>query len=129
MWLHPTQNTEYGGYCISVNHRTKAVDFWIDVGGKYEILSHPITPGVFHTVFGTYDGRSIVLYVDGKEVVRRANSGPIHYPTMEAAKAFCVGGDITDKGEASNFYEGKIVFARVYGWALNSRQIELLSDV
>lgn len=122
-------NTEFGGYCISVNNQNKGVDFWINIGGNYEILSHPITPGGLHTVFGTYDGKEIVLYVDGKAVVRRKKSGPIHYPTIEAAKAFCVAGDITGEGKPSNYYDGTISFARVYAWALREDQVKNLSGI
>lgn len=120
-------NTENGGYCFEINHQKKTLEFWCHVGGNYIIVSAPFSAGEFHTAYGVYDGRRIRLYLDGKEVAGKDASGLIRYPSSNAAKAFCVGADINSGGGASNHFEGRIVFARIYGWALTEPQIRNLS--
>lgn len=120
-------NTELGGYSFAINHQKKTLEFWLNIEGSYTVLSAALTPGEFHTTYGVYNGREAVLYLDGREVAKSGLGGKIHYPKPDEAKAFCIGGDITDKGNATNFFAGSVVFARVYGWALNHGQIKNLS--
>lgn len=120
-------NTENGGYCFELNHRKKTLEFWCHINGRYVIVSHPVSVGEYHTAFGVYDGRKVALHLDGKPVAETQASGMITYPGIDAAKAFCIGADINSSGGASSNFEGKIVFARVYAWALSPSQIVNLS--
>lgn len=120
-------NTEHGGYAFEINHRNKTLEFWCHAGGKYVVVSAPIAAGQYVTAFGVYDGRHVILYLDGKEAARREATGPIHYTTNNAARAFCVGADINSSGGGSAFFAGTVAFARVYGWALTAEQVGNLS--
>lgn len=121
-------NTEQGGYGLSLDHTKKAIVLWLDIQGRYVNLSTPVTPGEFHTAYVVYNGTEVLLYLDGKPVAKSKHSGEIHYTKNEKSRAFCIGGDIDHRGLTSNHFEGKISFAEVYSWALNSEQIKNLSQ-
>lgn len=120
-------NTEAGGYALEINHTKKTLEFWCRVNDRYVIVSHAISDQDYHTAFGVYDGRKVLLYLDGKPVAGASASGPIHYTTNEAARAFCVGADINHTGGASTNFQGRIVYAQVYSWALKPGQVANLS--
>ena len=119
-------NTEGGGVCLELNHSAGTLEFWCHVGGSYQIISAPVRPGT-HTAFGVFDGKSVILYLDGKEAVRRDAVGPLTFTQNQSARAFCVGSDIANGGAGSAFFAGGIQFAKAFNWALNSKQIENLS--
>lgn len=120
-------NTEQGGYGFTLHHRKKCLEFWIRLGGDYRVLSHPVEPGKDVTAFAVYDGLELSLYVNGEIAVHREESGLIVYPDRDAARAFCIGGDITPHGRPANHFQGKIAFARVYSWPLRESQIREMS--
>ena len=120
-------NTQMSGLSLEINGKTKRLEFWASVGGKYQIVSAPIRVGEFVDAFGTYDGKSVVLYVGGKEVARVEAPGRLTHPTDPAVQAFCVGSDIAGGGEGSNYFEGDIAWAKLYSWGLTAEQVANLS--
>ncbi len=120
-------NTEGRGVSFEINGKSQTLEFWASVDGKYEILSTPIEVGKFYDVFGTYDGETLILYVDGKEVARKKKAGKLTHPTAEKVRAFCVGADVARDGNGGAFFKGSIVRARIFTWALTAEQVANLS--
>ncbi|MDO4569143.1 MAG: LamG-like jellyroll fold domain-containing protein [Planctomycetia bacterium] len=121
-------NTEGGGYCFEINAPARELEFWCHVAGRYQIVRAPISSGEYISAFGVYDGSHVILYINGREAARVAASGQITYTSREAARAFCIGSDISSRGDGSNFFKGTVAHARLYGWALTPEQIKNLSE-
>ena len=120
-------NTEGSGIELSVNGQEKALKLWCSVNGAYKILSAPVHSGRWLDAFGTFDGESVVLYLDGKEVARERAPGVLTHPQDAKVQAFCIGADIAPGGVGSAFFKGKIAYAKLYSWALTPEQIANLS--
>ncbi|MBQ9875069.1 MAG: metallophosphoesterase [Thermoguttaceae bacterium] len=120
-------NTQNAGITFEIDRATKHLSFWANVDGKYAILKTPVEPGVLHNVFGTYDGKVAVLYLDGKEVARQEAPGKLKHPAEPDLQAFCVGADVTSGGRGGNCFNGKIFRASVFNWALTPEQVANLS--
>lgn len=119
-------NTESGGFAFELNHSKKSLEFWCHVAGHYVIISSPITPGE-HTVCGTYDGKKVSLFIDGELAAEHSASGHLTFTANPSARAFCLGSDIANGGNGSNYFTGKIKFAQLFTWALNHEQIKNLA--
>jgi hypothetical protein len=112
-----------GGYGFELNGANKTLEFWMQVNGTYQIVSAPIETGVYYDAVAAYNGRSIVLYLNGEAVARAACSGPITYPTTEGAHSFRIGADITGNGGAEAHFDGKITHAKLYGFGVTAKQV------
>lgn len=121
-------NTEGRGVALEINGEKKTLEFWASVDGNYEIVSTPIETGKFYDVFGTYDGETQILYVDGKEVARKKKAGKLTHPVDERVQAFYVGADVGSDGRGCAFFKGEIVRARAFSWALTAEQVANLTS-
>lgn len=120
-------NTQSAGTSLEINAKEKTLEFWVSVNGGYQIISTPIEAGKYYDAFGTFDGKVLVLYVNGKEVARKKAVGRLTNPKDESVQAFCVGCDIALGGSGSNFFNGSIARARVFSWGLTAEQVANLS--
>lgn len=116
-------NTEGGGCSFAINSKEKKLEFWCSAGGGYKIVSADFEPGKYITAFGVYDGKNIILYLNGKEVARKAARGSIRYTGDKTAMAFCLGSDIAHGGGGSGFFKGTIAWAKLFNWALTPEQV------
>ena len=116
-------NTEGNGLSLEINGKTKSLEFWASVNGKYRIVSAPIKEGETINAYGVYDGKDVVLYINGKEAARKSVPGRLTYPTDAVVQAFCVGSDIASSGSGSNFFKGLVFEAKIYSWALTAEQV------
>ena len=75
---------------------------------------HPLPPGTHH-VAGTYDGKTVRLFVDAREVVCRPAQGP----------RVCDGGAVTvgGLGSGQEAFSGRVLHAALFGMALTPCQI------
>jgi hypothetical protein len=101
-------------------------------GGAYRELDAPIrpqdfTPGTWHHVAATFDGKTARVFVDGREIASMPASGPIGAAgtagTGGTAPAF-IG---ADKGTES-FFAGKIDDLRIHARALPAGEIRALYE-
>ena len=116
-------NTQMGGIELSCDANAKLLRLWVSVNGTYTVLDCPIELGKFYEAFGSFDGKTVALYLDGKEAARRDVRGVLTHTADSAARAFVFGGDIASgmKGEA--LMKGKIEYAKLYSWALTAEQV------
>lgn len=120
-------NTEWGGMGIEVDPKKKTLSFHCFINNGYKGVTAPCDCSKDTVAFGVYDGKNIILYLNGKEVARKKQTGRIRYTRNKDARAFCAGADITPHRKGRYFLPGLISFARVYSWALTSKQIAALS--
>ena len=120
-------NTQGAGLSLELDSKTKSLEFWASVDGTYQIISAPVEPGKAIEAFGTYDGKTLVLYINGKEAAKKEVTGRLTYPTNESVQAFCIGSDIAEGGSGSNFFNGSVSRARLFSWGLTAEQVENLS--
>ena len=125
------EKAEGGGYLLgwsSSNCATNNLNMAAFLGGTWRCANYSgsdLTPDVWHHVVGTYDGETVLLYFDGREVASNtAPSGPIAYTTDAPA---CIGEEATLGGctEGSNFM-GKIDDVRIYSRALSASEVTKL---
>ena len=80
------------GYGLSVQSGG-AINFQVWSGGAYRLATSAtgaIDIGNWHHLVGTYDGTSVVVYLDGVANATTAYTGVISYPTNNA---LCIGAD------------------------------------
>lgn len=117
-----------GGYGFELNAGTNSVEFWIMVNGNYVILSAPVEKGVYYEAVGAYNGRTAVLYLNGEAVARKSCTGSITYPSASGAHSFRIGADIASDGGAEACFDGKITYARAYGFGVTAKQVAKLYE-
>jgi len=84
--------------------------------------STTIWDGFFHFIDGTYDGQTVRLFVDGKEVGSGTSaSGQIQYATSQNSGALLFG-DFYSTASSSNFV-GSIDEVKIYNNALSALEI------
>lgn len=110
---------------LAIGRTGETWGLWMGVGiaGRYEEFGAPVEPkllgdGKWHHVAGTFDGKQLNLYVDGKRVGSKAIEGKLH---TESRKPMLVG---TYRDEL--FY-GDLNDIRLYRSGLSERQIKSLA--
>ncbi|MBR5160644.1 MAG: LamG domain-containing protein, partial [Thermoguttaceae bacterium] len=121
-------NTQTGGFNFSVDGEKKILNVWIHIDNKYQIIGVPIEAGKYYTAACVYDGKAVVLYLDGVEKARKAVPGKITYTANPQSRSFCIGSDISGRGTGEFFFPGSIAYARVYSWALTPEQVKAISN-
>ncbi len=85
-----------------------------------------LTAGCWHYLAGTYDGKMLRLYIDGKP----ANASPSKFPTAKPGKNFFIGCVLGDPNGSdpnygrSAFFPGQIDEVKVYGRALSEDEVK-----
>ncbi len=119
---------QQGGYGFEINAAAKKLEFWCSINGAYQIVSAPIETGKYYNAVASYNGRELVLYLDGVAVDSVIGAGTVSYPTSAAAHAYRVGADITGDGGAEGLFDGRISHARVYSYAVTPQQVKNLFE-
>ena len=120
--------TQGAGVEFWINWESRTLEFWASINGTYRILSTPIEPGRYYDAFGTYDGKALVLYLDGKEVAREDGKGGLTYPKNKGCQAFFLGADVAADGSGEYLFKGRIERGRVFSWALAAEQVANLTN-
>ena len=120
-------NTQGSGIELYYDVDKKVLQLWAKVGSEYVVLDAPIKIGQYVSACGTFDGKTVVFYIDGKEVAREDRKGALVHPDQNGARAFCFGSDVAvDGGEL--FFKGKLASAKLYTWALTPEQAANVSS-
>ena len=103
-----TEGSEYG--IFASNGRP---EFFIHVGGGYRVASAPeqfrLKTRSWSHVAGVYDGRSVRLFINGKEVGRSSASGN----RLTNMLPLVVGGDVAEDGSMMSPFEGRLEEVRL----------------
>ncbi|WP_367872109.1 glycoside hydrolase family 2 TIM barrel-domain containing protein [Luteolibacter sp. Populi] len=108
-------------YMLKVNNQGSMIEFFVYINGKWEAVYADLPEATdwrskFHVIAGTYDGKQLVVYIDGKKAAERDCSGMIAANLWRVA----VGID-TEKPERR--FNGAIRRAAIYGRALAAEEI------
>jgi beta-galactosidase len=116
---YPIVSKGDSSYMLKVNSEASKIEFFIYTGGKWEALQTDLPTSwrsSLHVIAGTYDGKQLVLYIDGKQAASRPCTGAIATNHWNLA----VGID-TEKPDRR--FDGSIRRAAVYGRALAANEI------
>ncbi len=119
--------TEGRGVSFELDGPNKKLELWASINGAYTTIAAPVEAGKLASAFGTYDGKTLKLYINGKVAASAEKAGRLTYPADKVVQAFCVGSDIAHGGSGSNYFKGSVVRAQVYSWALTEKQVQNLS--
>lgn len=111
---------EAGG--TAIRYADGNVYFDIYVNGGYKIVSAPVNTGEWIHAVGTYDGKTVKLYINGEPVAELAANGKIGWPpsnVTEEGRAFAVGADIawnntTKVPFLAYYFNGDVLNGRIY---------------
>lgn len=118
-------NQEGGGCGLELTNSGN-IEFYVHTGGKYVHPGCPVEFGEPVHIVGTYDRRSVKVYINGVLMSNETAAPPFSPPGSEDAQFLCIGGDSGYSGETEANFTGKIVTANVYGRALTDSEISAL---
>lgn len=103
---NPDPNT--GGFHIAINtsnkvmfsFRNASTNSWVNAASTYAL-----TPGVWYTVVGTYDGNTIKLYINGTLNSTKSTSGNI----KTSSSVIGIGGRLSSSGINESYYTNCVV--------------------
>jgi hypothetical protein len=101
-----------GGYGLNVD--TELIQFWI--GQRWPDFSVSITTGAWHHVVGTYDGTTMVVYVDGTSV----GSAPFSAVSSPSTAPLFIGQRYT----SSEIFNGLMDEVAIYNRALSPADVQ-----
>ena len=106
-------------YMLKVNSDATKAEFFVYIGGKWEAVYADLPAGwrsSFHTLAGTYDGKQLLLYINGKQAAARPCTGAIATNTWNVAVGF-------DTEKPDRKFDGSIRRAAIYGRALSEQEL------
>jgi hypothetical protein len=135
-WIRPTETPDawqsvvrredgWRRQLLAIGRTGKTWGLWMGAGiaGHYEEFGAPVDPklladGNWHHVAGTFDGKQLNLYVDGKQIGNKAIEGKLH---TESRKPMLVG------SFGNETFHGELNDVRLFRSGLTSRQIKSLA--
>lgn len=104
------------------------LEFWVNIGGyKVPKAADAIEIGKWYHAVGVYDGKQVMLYLNGKMVASVAASGTVKTPAT-ASQKYVIGGDINSTGGIEAPFTGSISLARIYSEPLSYIDIYRLAN-
>ena len=106
-------------YMLKVTPNGDEVEFFVYIAGKWEAVRAGLPAGWrsgFHTLAGTYDGKDLTVYIDGKQAATRPCTGPISTNRWDLAVGF-------DTENPDRRFDGSIRRVALYGRALSAEEI------
>jgi hypothetical protein len=118
-----TDTTPQEGYQLTINrddagawvnllraHAPAGNESWVRTPFPDPLVDHD-----YHHVVGTFDGTSLVVYVDG-----HANSNPAQFAIVETAASFVIGG----REPAGAIFDGDLDDVAIYDHALTAARVK-----
>ena len=101
--------------------KTGIIRFSLNLGGWQSVLGPTLETDVWHHIAGTYDGKDMILYVNGESVGKTQTDGKI---TL-VEDPFCVGNIVNAAGAGQNeYWTGAIDEVRLWNRALSDDEIK-----
>lgn len=118
-------NQESGGCGLELTNEGQ-IEFYVHTGGRYVHPGCSVEFGEPVHIVGTYDRRSVKMYVNGVLMSSESASPPLAFPSNGNSQFLVIGGDSNNNGGTEAEFTGKIVTANVYGRALTASEISAL---
>jgi beta-galactosidase len=106
-------------YTLKVNADATKAEFFVFIAGKWEAVFADLPQGwssTFNTLAGTYDGKQLALYINGKQAASRRCSGAIATNGWPVAIGF-------DTEKPDRKFDGSIRRVAIHGRALTEAEI------
>lgn len=133
LWIYPTQNDstsrtffgcwENGGGGLTIQNSKFRFELYIGGGYKSCVAPSTVTINAWHHVCGTYDGKTMRLYVDGVEVKNLATTGNLTY---HATCPWELGGNPGATAFGSGNIAAKFNDIRIYDHCLTDYDVKRL---
>ena len=120
----PFSNQEGGGFGYEYD-TSGHMDFWIKVNGEWVSAGATLATGEWLHLVATYNGSTLILYVNGVAVDSIAVSGT---PATPNADHLSIGADSKGYNGSENFARCKIKTANVYRVALTASEVTARYD-
>ena len=130
-WAYFTATDSYERYIIGcwesggggLAWQNQKIDFILYAGGTYRTVWTPttLTLNTWHHICGTYDGKTMVLYIDGTSVGTLAVNATITY---QATTPWEIGGNPNPGSFSAGNLTGKLNDMRIYDHALSAKEVE-----
>jgi len=117
-------NQESGGFGFEYKSDGK-VYFYCSVNGSYKKPCALIPVETFVHLVGTFDGKSVKIYLNG-ELMQSVSAWGKFTPPAYYSRYLCIGGDSGNNATGNNYMTGKIATANIYSSALTEAQIRTL---
>jgi hypothetical protein len=136
-WIRPSRTTDkwqtiarredaWRRQLLAIGRTGNTWGLWMGAGiaGRYIEFGAPVTPqaigdGKWHHVAGTFDGRQMNLYVDGKQIGSKAIEGKVNTQSTQPMKIGSYGGEP---------FHGDLNDVRLYRSGLSNVQIKSIAD-
>ena len=113
---------EAGGFSLTAYGDT--LKMMVNIDGTYFGAGVPIEEGVWYHATGTWDGKTVALYLDGEKVAETPTTGShLKPPTKEAAHQFFLGADTNSAGDPQFHGTAAVANAGIYSRALTPEEI------
>ena len=120
----PFSNQEGGGFGFEYD-ASENINFWIKVNGEWISAGASLSTGQWVHLVATFDGESLILYVNGVEVGRTAVSGT---PAAPNADHLSIGADSKGYNGSENYAACKVKVANVYRVAKTADEVAALYE-
>ena len=115
----PFSNQEGGGFGYEYD-TSGHMDFWIKVNGEWISAGETLPTGEWTHLVATFDGSTLILYVNGAEAARTVVSGTPATPNTDHVS---IGADSKSYSGSENYAPCKIAAANVYRVAKTAGEV------
>lgn len=105
-------------FILRLNTATDQIEFYLGGSGYTGITSNAISTNTWYHVTGTWDGTTMKLYLNGKEVASTAKSGS----TGSTSEEVKIGSVDLGSGHV-RFWSGQIDEVQIFNYGLTNRQV------
>ena len=115
----PFSNQEGGGFGYEYN-TSGHMDFWIKVNGEWISAGETLPTGEWTHLVATFDGSTLILYVNGAEADRTNVAAA---PALPSANHLSIGADSKGNNGSENYAVCKVATANVYQVAKTAEEV------
>ncbi|MEO7101490.1 MAG: glycoside hydrolase family 2 TIM barrel-domain containing protein [Luteolibacter sp.] len=111
-------------YSLKITESGDSLEFFIYSAGQWLNVAAKLPADAaskFHTYAGTYDGKMLAVFIDGKQAATKACSGSVSSNSYELAVGI-------DTEETARRFDGSVRHAAVYSRALSAAELSGKAD-
>ena len=124
---HFASNLHAGGFGLYTHQGL--LHFRLHNGKEYISVTYSVEANTTYHVVGKFDGKNLVLYINGEKVNSVVLGGAMKLPTVAGAEFLCIGGDADAKGVGENRSQCTVYRVGIYSAVLSDSEIKALSMI
>lgn len=116
-------NTEMSGLGLESSSKDSiGLWIWSDSKNQYIILNNDIYAGEYYYYTAVYNGREVVVYINGEEAGRADFTGNIMNKSVDEIP-FVIGADPQNGGETRSYFKGNLALMKIEKNPIDSEQV------